>query len=141
MSARRLDRQLSPVTTTSRFARRVFTVAGIYGIITVAPLYLMERAIATQSPPAITHPEYFYGFIGVTLAWQLVFLRLGRDPVALRAIIPVAVVEKLAFGIPAIVLYAQHRLAGSTLVFGLIDLVWAELFLMSWTRTDPRRAR
>jgi hypothetical protein len=117
----------------------VYTVAGIYGLITVAPLYLMERAIATQSPPAITHPEYFYGFIGVTLAWQLLFLRIGRDPVALRAVIPITVVEKLAFGIPALVLFAQHRIAGSTLVFGLIDLVWAELFTMSYSRTDPHR--
>jgi len=39
------------------------------------------------------------------------------------------------------VLYAQHRLAGSTLVFGLIDLVWAVLFTMSYARTDPLRAR
>ena len=128
------------VTTTSRFARRVFTVAGIYGLITVAPLYLMEQAIATQSPPAITHPEYFYGFIGVTVAWQLVFLRLGRNPVTLRPIMPIAVVEKLGFGIPAIVLYAQHRLVASTLAFGLIDLVWAVLFTMSYADTDPRRA-
>ena len=117
----------------------MFTVAGIYGLITVAPLYLMEHAIATQSPPAITHPEYFYGFIGVTVAWQLVFLRLGRDPVGLRAIIPITIVEKLGFGIPAMVLYAQHRIPGSTLVFGLIDLMWAALFLMSYARTDPRR--
>ena len=129
------------VTTTSRFARRVFTVAGIYGLITVAPLYLMEQTIGRQSPPAITHPEYFYGFIGVTLAWQLVFLRLGRDPERLRPIIPIGVVEKLGFGIPAIVLYAQHRLLGSTLVFGLIDLVWAVLFTMAYARTDPSRAQ
>lgn len=118
----------------------MYTVAGIYGLITVAPLYLMEQAIATQSPPAITHPEYFYGFIGVTLAWQLLFLRLGRDPLALRAVIPITVVEKLGFAIPAIVLYAEHRIAGSTLGFGLVDLVWAVLFTMSYARTDPRRA-
>ena len=124
--------------TRSRFARRVFTVAGLYGFITVAPLYLMEQVIALESPPAITHPEYFYGFIGVTLAWQILFLRVGRDPLMVRAIIPIAVVEKLAFGMPAILLYAQHRLVRSTLVFGLIDLVWAVLFTMAYVRTDPR---
>ena len=25
-------------------------------------------------PPTITHPDFFYGFVGVALVWQLVFL-------------------------------------------------------------------
>lgn len=124
-----------------RFARYVFGSAGVYGLLVMAPQYWMEGAIGRQSPPAITHPEYFYGFVGVVLAWQLVFLLMARDPAGLRVLMPAAVLEKLAFGIPVLVLYAQHRLAASVLPFGVVDLVLCALFAASYVLTSPRRAR
>ena len=42
----------------------------------IAPLYFAEGQIAQNDPPPITHPEFFYGFIGITLAWQFVFLAI-----------------------------------------------------------------
>src|ERR1700686_5334540 len=63
-----------------RFAKIVFLVAGIYGLLILAPIYFMEEKIERETPPAITHPEYFYGFLGVGLAWQVLFPMLSRDP-------------------------------------------------------------
>ena len=54
----------------SKGVRLVFWAAGIYGLIVVTPLYFLESQFAKQAPPAITHPEFYYGFAGVTLAWQ-----------------------------------------------------------------------
>jgi hypothetical protein len=51
-----------------RFARVVFLVAGIYGILVLLPQYFLEERIGIDSPPPITHPEHFYGFVGVALA-------------------------------------------------------------------------
>jgi len=56
------------------FARRVFAAAGIYGVLVLAPQYFMEGRIGRDFPPPITHPEHFYRFIGVALAWQVLFL-------------------------------------------------------------------
>ena len=92
------------------FARRVFQVAAIYGLLVLVPQYFLEGKTGRDFPPAITHPEYFYGFIGVAVAWQLAFLVIARDPVRYRPLMPVAVVEKLAFGVPAILLYATGTL-------------------------------
>jgi len=61
-----------------KFAKVVFLVAGIYGLIVLLPLYFMEAQTGRDYPPPITHPEYYYGFIGVAVAWQLVFLP-GRN--------------------------------------------------------------
>lgn len=118
-----------------KFAERVFTVAGIYGILALFPQYFLESKIGVDNPPAITHPEYFYGFIGIAVAWQLVFLVIARDPARYRALMPVCVLEKLAFGVPAIVLFTQGRIAGTVLVFGCIDLVLGTLFVMSYRAT------
>jgi hypothetical protein len=118
-----------------RFARRVYTVAGIYGLVVMLPQYFLEDRIGRDAPPPITHPEHFYGFIGVTVAWQLAFLVIGRDPQRLRALMPVTVLEKLAFAVPVALLWAKGRVAGSVLPFAGIDLLLGALFLVSYVRT------
>src|SRR5687768_7041494 len=56
------------------FARRVFLGAAIYGLIVLLPQYFLEEKTGRDFPPPITHVEYYYGFIGVAVAWQIVFL-------------------------------------------------------------------
>lgn len=124
-----------------RFARIIFALAGIYGLIVMIPQYWLEKRIGADSPPPITHPEYFYGFIGIVITWQLVFLLIASDPERYRAIMPIAVLEKLAFGIPVLVLFAGQRITTSVLGFGVIDLVWALLFAISCLTASPPRAR
>jgi hypothetical protein len=46
------------------FARWTFRLAAIYGLIVLLPFYGLEQRIGHDTPPPITHPEYFYGFIG-----------------------------------------------------------------------------
>src|SRR5215510_13436828 len=74
-----------------KFTKVLFFVAGIYGLVALAPQYFLERKNGLDFPPAITHPEYYYGFLGVAIAWQLAFLILSRDPVRYRPFMPVAV--------------------------------------------------
>lgn len=121
-----------------RFAKRVFTVAGVYGVLVLLPQYFMEAKTGRDFPPPITHPEHYYGFIGVALAWQIVFLMVARDPVRFRPVMIAGILEKLAFGIAAVVLYLQGRLAPLVLVPGCIDLVLAVLFALSFVRTADR---
>jgi hypothetical protein len=123
------------------FAKRVFLVAGIYGVIVLLPQYFMEERIGRDFPPPINHPEHFYGFIGVALAWQVLFFVIARDPVRYRGAMPVAILEKLSFGIAAVVLYLQARIPVAVLVPGIIDLVLASLFFVAWWRTGREEVR
>jgi hypothetical protein len=117
------------------FARRVFLFAGVIGLLTLLPQYFMEARIGRDYPPPITHPEHFYGFVGVGTVWQILFLLIARDPVRLRPAMLVAVLEKLSFGVPVIVLYLQDRLPARILGFGLFDLFLGLLFVISYQRT------
>jgi DNA polymerase III psi subunit len=121
-----------------KLARWIFGIAGVYGILVVAPLYFAEAQIAQNDPPAITHPEFFYGFIGITLAWQVVFLVIARDALRHRPLMLVSVLEKLAYGVPAIMLFAQQRIKIATLAFACVDLVLGALFVLAFFVT--RRA-
>ncbi len=92
-----------------KFAKVVFWVAGIWGVLVLTPLYFMFDAIGRKDPPAITHPGFYYGFVGVGLAWQIAFLVIALDPVRLRPMMLPGVVEKFAFGIAVVVLVMQGR--------------------------------
>jgi hypothetical protein len=122
-----------------RFAHRVFLFSGIYGLIVLVPQLFTESRIARDFPPAITHPEYFYGFLGVAIAWQLCFLVIARDPVRYRMLMLPAIVEKLAFSVPSIVFFVQHRLSAVTTSFASFDLVLGALFLAAYRLTRPDR--
>jgi hypothetical protein len=117
------------------FARRVFLFSGVIGLLILVPQYFMEGRIGRDYPPPITHPEHFYGFVGVGTVWQILFLIIARDPVRLRPVMPAAVLEKLSFGVPAIVLYLQGRLPAMILGFGVFDLFLGLLFVISYQRT------
>jgi hypothetical protein len=123
-----------------KFARWVFLLAGIYGVLVVVPQFFLERRVGEDYPPPITHPEYFYGFAGVALAWQFAFLIISRDPVRFRPIMLPGIMEKAAFGFATIALYLEERLAWQMLAFGLIDLVLGALFLVAWVKTLPPTA-
>src|SRR5262249_23664079 len=80
-----------------KFARRVFSIAGWYGLVVMLPNVFLEAKIGRDFPPAITHPENYYGFICVTLAWQVLFLIIARDPVRFRPAMIAAILEKFPF--------------------------------------------
>jgi hypothetical protein len=117
------------------FARRVYFIAGTYGLIVLLPMYFLEAKTGRDFPPAITHPEYYYGFIGVAIAWQFVFLVMSRDPLRYRALMIPSMMEKAAYAVPAIVLFAQRRLSTQMLGAGLIDLLLGVLFFAAYLKT------
>jgi predicted Abi (CAAX) family protease len=100
----------------------------------------MESRLGRDFPPPITHPEHFYGFIGVALAWQILFLIVAKDPVRYRPIMIPAILEKLEFRVACIVLFLQGRLSSVTLGVSTVDLILAALFFVSYRATptsDP----
>lgn len=123
------------------FAKWVYRLAGIYGVLVIAPLYFLERSIGLEAPPAITHPEYFYGFVGTALAWQIAFLLIATDPARFRPLMPAAVIEKFSFAIAGAVLFANGRIPAATLAFAGLDLLLGLLFIAAWVKSRPPAAK
>jgi hypothetical protein len=121
-----------------RFSRWLFLIAGFYGLLVLVPFYFLEEKIGSDYPPAITHPEYYYGFVGVGVAWQVAFLVIGLDPVRYRLFMIPAILEKVTFGIAAIVLFVKGLIPTAVFVSGCSDLVWAVLFFVAFLVTAPK---
>lgn len=117
-----------------KWIKYLFYVCGIYGVLVLTPQYFLEERIGRDFPPAITHPEYFYGFIGLALAWQIAFLIIGTDPLRYRHLILAGVLEKLGFGVAVPLLYQAGRVKGDLMIFAGIDLVMAVVFTIAWIR-------
>ena len=117
------------------FARWVYRVAAIYGILVTLPLLAAEKQIAIQFPPPLTHVEYFYGFALIVLAWQVAFLVIAGNPVQYRVLMPVTILEKIPYAVAVAALFVQGRVARMMLVFGFVDSVWAALFFVAYIQT------
>ena len=124
-----------------KFAKVVFWVAGIWGLVVIAPLYFMFDLIGKQDPPAITHPGFYYGFVGCALAWQIAFLFIAREPVRLRVMMIPSVVEKFTYCTAVIVLVMQGRTNQRDLVFAGTDLTLGVLFVAAYLKTKGPNVR
>jgi hypothetical protein len=121
------------------FARWLFLIAGIWGLAVLIPHYFMEGSIDRHHPPPITHPEFYYGFIGVAIAWQIAFLIIAIDPVRFRPMMLPSAVEKLSFAAATIALYAAKRVPMAVMGAGLVDLLFGVMFLVAWWRLGTTR--
>src|SRR5260370_914952 len=120
-----------------KFAKIVFWVAGIWGFLVLTPLYFMFDLISRNDPPPITHPGFFYGFVGIGLAWQFAFIFIATDTIRFRPLMIPSILEKVSWSTAVIVLVLQQRMHKSDLAFAAPDLLLAAFFLFSSFQTPP----
>ncbi|MBS0535426.1 MAG: hypothetical protein JSR72_15315 [Proteobacteria bacterium] len=118
----------------------IFRLAGLYGLVLILPFYGLEQRIGQDTPPPITHPEYFYGFVGVTAATQLLYLLISTDPLRYRPAMPVAALMKLSFAVAVFWLAYAGRAAGAPVTFAGVDGVIGVLFAAAFLLTSPARS-
>ncbi len=118
-----------------KLAKIIFWIAGIWGVLVLTPLYFIFDLIGQKDPPPITHPAFYYGFVSVGLAYQVVFFVIARNPVRFRPMMIPSVLEKFGYGASLIVLYLQHRLHPQDLALGGVDLLFGVLFIAAFLKT------
>ena len=123
-----------------RFARVVFTLAGIWGLVVLAPLFFLVDISGRPYATPTEYPHFFYGFVSVALAWQIAFLIIGRDPARFRPLMIAAILEKLGYvGILA-VLWARGTIGGVDAQAAVPDGILGLLFVVAFIRTPTRRS-
>lgn len=129
-----------------RFARVVFTIAGVYGVLVLTPMYFLFDVVGRQTPPAVTHPEFYYGFAGLAVVWQVAFLVIASDPARFRLMMIPSALEKASYVIAIVVLYLQHRAGLRILVSAMGDATLGLFFIAAFFATrqaslKPPRAK
>jgi hypothetical protein len=121
---------------TMKFARVVFTAAGVWGFVVLTPLYFTFDLVGRWYPPPVTHPDFYYGFLAITLAWQVGFLIIGRDPVRLRPMMIAAILEKASYILTLAVLYPAGRLEPGQLGPAGPDFILGCFFVAAYFKTS-----
>lgn len=117
-----------------KFARWTFLIAGIYGLLVLLPQYFLIEKAGSDAPPPINHPEYYFGFVGVAIAFQIVFLLIASDPLRYRPIILATIVGKFSFGIATAILLSKDMVAGPIVYGAAVDVVLGILFIISYVK-------
>ena len=120
-----------------KFAKGVFWGAGIWGIVILTPLYFLYGTVGSLYGSPITYPQFYYGFVGVAMAWQFAFLVIGSDPVRFRWMIIPSMAEKLIYGLTMGVLYGGRQISFTELMPVFPDLLLCGLFALAFAKTSP----
>lgn len=120
------------------FSKWVFRIAGAWGILVLTPLFFGENNEKLVPPPPINHPEYFYGFLTVTLAFQILFFFISTDPVKYRSLMIPCMFEKFFYNVALLALFLDHRLPTEMIAAGVADLIFGLLFVAAFLRLKPK---
>ncbi|MGB9461709.1 MAG: hypothetical protein WCA94_12535 [Candidatus Acidiferrum sp.] len=118
-----------------KFAKIVFWIASVWGLLVITPLYFMFDLISQKDPPAVTHPGFYYGFVGCALAWQVAFCFIATNPSRYRPLMIPSILEKATYAIAVIALVSQGRMHHSDLVFAATDSLLGLLFVIAYFKT------
>ena len=111
-----------------KFARVVFAVAGILGLLAMVPMYLADGSYR------------YYGSLGALVAWQIAFFVIASDPTRHRVMMVPATLEKLLWVGTLVVLYYRGRLTSREVLGGSIPHgILGALFVAAFTTTRSSR--
>jgi hypothetical protein len=112
-------------------ARRVFGLAGIYGLVVLLPLFFAEPWLA----PPPSRPEDYYGFLGAAVVMQFLYLAIAADPMRYRPLMPLGMLSKFSFFATVAILWGEGRTAAPALALAAIDLMIGIAFAAAWLGT------
>ena len=119
---------------TMKFAKYTFLIAGIYGLLVLLPQYFVELGLGNDSPPVLTQPGFYYGFLGVAVAFQIIFLIIATDPARYRSMMLPSIIEKSSFAIATAALFYAGRIETNLFIGGMVDALLGVLFVISYIK-------
>lgn len=124
-----------------KFARIVFLFAGVWGIAVVTPLFFLVDVTGRRYATPSEYPQFFYGFLAITLAWQIGFLVIGSDPQRFRPLMIPGIVEKMGYVSTLLALYGQGRLSPADFSPFAPDFTIGLFFIAAFVKTRASAGR
>jgi hypothetical protein len=120
-------------------ARWIFILAAAYGVPAMGSWYFVTPKIVWQAPSQ--QPEIYYGFAGLAVAWQVVFLLIAFNPLRYRPLMLLAAFgEKFLFSGMLILLMHRHIARPHWRPFAAIDFLLGVAFVIAFLITPDQEA-
>jgi hypothetical protein len=119
-----------------KFAKWVFLLAGVLGLLSTVPLLFAENTMRVRQA------EFYYGFVCLNICWQVLYLLLSSDPIRYRPMMIPALLAKGSGTVALTWLYLLARVSAQWIVAGAVDGVFTVLFAAAyWSTRDHLKAR
>ena len=123
-----------------KFAKLVFTGAGIWGVVVLTPFYWLVDVTGRHYAPPTDYPHFFFGFFSVAMAWQIAFFVIGSNPGRFRPIMIPSMLEKFGHVLTVAVVYAQGRIGVNDAQQAVPDFLLGVLFVVAFVKTRMKVA-
>ncbi len=80
-------------------------------------------------------PEYYYGFVFLDICWQILNLFLASNPIRYRPMMIPSYLAKASGTVALTWLYLMGRVTIQWLAIGMVECVFAVLFVIAYVRT------
>lgn len=118
----------------------MFWIAGAWGLITLTPLYFLLDSIGRSTPPPVNHPEFFYGFVGLALVWQVAFFLIGSNPARFRPMMIPAMLEKISYVVMMVLLCLRQQVTVVQVLSTVPDAFLAVFFAIAFFKVGKAAA-
>ena len=118
-----------------KFAKYVFSIAGVWGIAVLTPFYWLVDVTGRRYAPPTEYPHFFYGFFAITMAWQFAFLVIGSNPIRFRPLMVPSMFEKFSYVVTLVLLYNQARISAADFRAAIPDVILGILFVVAFVKT------
>lgn len=112
-----------------KLARRIFLIAGMWGLLATLPLLFTERMMDVRQA------EFYYGFVFLNICWQMAYLFISTAPARFRPMMIPAILAKASALAALTWLYWLERVSVQWAAVGAVDGVFAALFLVAYLAT------
>jgi hypothetical protein len=109
-----------------KFARWVFLIAGVFGLLVTVPLAFAEKVFEVKQP------EFYYGFVFLDICWQVLYLLLSSNPTRYRLMMIPTFLAKASGTVALTWLFLQGRISGQWTAVAIVDGIFAILFLIAF---------
>lgn len=121
-----------------KFAKIVFAIAGVWGILVLTPLFFLVDLTGRKYAPPGSYPHFFYGFFALAMVFQFVFFIIASDPARFRPMIIAAILEKAAYVAVCGVLYSRGQITLTDASTCFADCILGILFICAYFTTRPK---
>jgi hypothetical protein len=121
-----------------KFARIVFGIAGVWGILVLTPLFFLVDLTGRKYAPPSSYPHFFYGFFALATVFQFVFFIIASDPARFRPMIIAAILEKAVYVTVCAVLYSRGQITLADASTCFADCILGILFICAYFTTRPK---
>lgn len=110
-----------------------FALAALYGLVATGSLYF--------GPPLADASLMRFAFAGAAGTTQLLYALIATDPVRWRPLMPIGILSKLSFAIPAALVAARTQASTGLATAAAIDAVLATFFAVAFVATGQAERR